>query len=321
MAMRQRAPCRLKAGRSILLGLSKNRRVPPRVPVPSDAPRPVQLGAKDPELRVLLFEPATAGGESIVMSNFACHPVTVQVQPLVLADFPGLAMALVEKAVPGCGGSLFVQGACGNLNPVRGHTGRFEDVQRYALMLAGEIIKSVGLLSAPDHPAASAAIGVTSRTITLPGRELPAREPLLGTHAGLSARLAEAASDDERRELRAQRGRVEEALRQIELGQPSIPAEVQAMRIGDVALVGLPGEPFVELGVEIKRRSAAPHTIVAGYANGYLGYFATPAAWELGGYEVGNGPWAQVGPQAAGQLVETAVEMIQALWTAGHEPD
>ena len=58
------------------------------------------------------------------------------------------------------------------------------------------------------------------------------------------------------------------------------------MRIGDVALVALPGEPFVELGLEIKRRSPAPHTFVVGYANDWVGYLPTQVAWEQGGYEV-----------------------------------
>jgi len=79
------------------------------------------------------------------------------------------------------------------------------------------------------------------------------------------------------------------------------------VRLGNLALVGLPGEPFVELGLEIKARSTAPHTLVAGYANGYLGYFATPRAWEQGGYEVGLGPWSRVSAEASGRLVEAAL--------------
>ena len=46
----------------------------------------------------------------------------------------------------------------------------------------------------------------------------------------------------------------------------------------------------------------------------YLGYFATPAAWEQGGYEVGYGPWARVGPGGGSLLVERALEMIRKLW-------
>ena len=90
--------------------------------------------------------------------------------------------------------------------------------------------------------------------------------------------------------------------------------EVQVIRLGDTALVGWPGEPFVELGLEIKRRAVAPASSVVGYANGYLGYFATPSAWDQGGYEVGNGPWARVGPAAGSVVIEKALGLIEELW-------
>jgi neutral ceramidase len=316
LAVRGKQPCRLKAGESTLAGLSSNRRVPPRVPVQSPEDTAVETALTDPQLTVLLFESLSDPGQNVIVANFACHPVTVQAQPLVSADFPGVAMRLIEQTVPGCQGSVFVQGACGDLNPARGHTGSFEDVQRYALMLAGETIMTVGSLGSPAVAAAEAVVAAATCRLELPGRELPARRPLQDALAALSARLAAALPDAARRELRQQLGRTQEALRQIELGRDAFPAEVQVLRIGDVAVVGLPGEPFVALGLEIKRRSAAAHTIVAGYANDYLGYLAPLAEWKRGGYEVGQGPWARVGPRAAELLVETAVEAIRSLWPA-----
>ena len=61
---------------------------------------------------------------------------------------------------------------------------------------------------------------------------------------------------------------------------------VQALRLGDVALVGVAGEAFVEIGLAVKARSPIPHTIFLGYTNGCLGYIPTAAAYEPGGYEV-----------------------------------
>ena len=61
---------------------------------------------------------------------------------------------------------------------------------------------------------------------------------------------------------------------------------VQALRIGDVALIGVAGEAFVEIGLAVKARSPFPHTIFLGYTNGCLGYIPTANAYPAGGYEV-----------------------------------
>jgi hypothetical protein len=51
-----------------------------------------------------------------------------------------------------------------------------------------------------------------------------------------------------------------------------------------IALVGMPGEPFVEFGLAFRDRSPAAFSFFAGYANGYFGYFPTIRAAVEGGY-------------------------------------
>jgi hypothetical protein len=60
---------------------------------------------------------------------------------------------------------------------------------------------------------------------------------------------------------------------------------LQAVRVGDLALCAIPFEAFVEIGLELKRRSPLPRTMVVGLANGYNGYLPTPEQHRLGGYE------------------------------------
>ena len=127
--------------------------------------------------------------------------------------------------------------------------------------------------------------------------------------------MAAATNEAERAAARRKQRTAEETLVLIHRGPRVMPAEVQVMRIGDVALVALPGEPFVELGLEIKRRSPAPHTFVVGYANDWVGYLPTQVAWEQGGYEVSPGPWTPLGPDAAPKVVEGAITMLQRLWS------
>jgi hypothetical protein len=51
-----------------------------------------------------------------------------------------------------------------------------------------------------------------------------------------------------------------------------------------IALVGLPGEPFVGLQLSLKQRSPLAATFLCGYTNGYIGYFPTMQAAVVGGY-------------------------------------
>ena len=79
------------------------------------------------------------------------------------------------------------------------------------------------------------------------------------------------------------------------------------MRMGEVGLVGLPGEIPTEIGLQIKQRSPPPYTMVASQANGYIGYIATDHATRKGGYEPG---WSPVGHGSEQLLLETGLERL-----------
>ena len=63
------------------------------------------------------------------------------------------------------------------------------------------------------------------------------------------------------------------------------PAPIHGLRLGDVALVGLGGEAFVEYALHARARSAASSTMALGYTDGVVGYLPTAIAYEEGGYE------------------------------------
>ena len=63
-------------------------------------------------------------------------------------------------------------------------------------------------------------------------------------------------------------------------------APVQVIRLGEAAIVALPGEVFVETGMNIKSKSDANPTFLVSLANGYIGYICTDKALtQEGGYE------------------------------------
>ncbi len=65
--------------------------------------------------------------------------------------------------------------------------------------------------------------------------------------------------------------------------KPTIEIEVLGLRIGDFVLVTFPGEPSVQVGLNIKRRSPHELSFVAGYTNGYLYYAPTAAQLDNAG--------------------------------------
>ncbi len=87
--------------------------------------------------------------------------------------------------------------------------------------------------------------------------------------------------------------------------------EVQALRLGDAAIVALPGEPFVEGQLALKIASPLYPTYVAHCATQYVGYIPTATALARGGHEVNTRYWAKLQPEALDQIVAGATELLQ----------
>jgi hypothetical protein len=91
----------------------------------------------------------------------------------------------------------------------------------------------------------------------------------------------------------------------------SIPLEVQAFRLSrDVAIVTLPAEVFVELGLAIKRASPFKTTLVIELANDDPAYIPTQKAFAEGSYETVN---SRVVPGSGEKMVEAAVKLLKEL--------
>jgi hypothetical protein len=88
---------------------------------------------------------------------------------------------------------------------------------------------------------------------------------------------------------------------------------LQVMRIGDVAIVGVPAEFFTKLGLDIKNRSPFRQTYIAELANDWIGYVPDADAFKLGGYQVWTGFHSYVEPGTGERIVDEAVAMLREL--------
>jgi len=94
---------------------------------------------------------------------------------------------------------------------------------------------------------------------------------------------------------------------------PILNCEVQVLRIGAMALVAFPGEPFCEGQLRIKLESPFYPTYGIGSCNAGVGYIPTPRAHQGGGYETEFGNWSKLVPEALDTLADTAIEMLKGL--------
>jgi len=92
-------------------------------------------------------------------------------------------------------------------------------------------------------------------------------------------------------------------------------ARIGAARIGEAALVFLPGEPFVEIALGIYAASPFALTAVVGYAEDYIGYIPTDRAFRNGGYETGPGLWSRVALGSETIMRQEAIELLKSLGT------
>ncbi|WP_240911422.1 hypothetical protein [Paludisphaera soli] len=88
---------------------------------------------------------------------------------------------------------------------------------------------------------------------------------------------------------------------------------VQAIRIGDTAVVGVPAEFFTVLGQDIKRRSPFRDTFVFELANDYIGYVPDRKGFELGGYQTWTGLHSYTSPGVGEQIVDEALGLLKTL--------
>ena len=318
-AWQRREPASIKVRSGEIHGISENRRL-----VRSDgkvyrnwdrtaSAEVVRRGPIDPEVGVLLAQRPN-GTSLAVLCNFTAHPICAMSQPLVSADFPGFATAAVEAALGPGVTALFTQGACGDVNPpvVRRNV---RDAREIGLQLAGEVLRVAGSLLPEEVSPVERRVQIASKHVNWAYRtDLPPQDEAARAYAAATAEIEQlrrdgAAEADIRRKANEHRlVRERYMLTRNEARQEE--GEIQLLAIGDSAWVGVPGELFCQIGLDIKEQSPFAYTYVVGYANCYQGYFPTPIAYEEGGYEVNMGRWSRFTAAAGESVQETALDLL-----------
>ena len=269
----------------------------------------------DTQVGVLRVEELEGRKIIAILFNFTGHPVIVGSDNLLLSgEYPGAACRAVENLMGGVG--IFTQGACGDVTVHRSGD-PFLEVERVGRLVAGEVIKTAEFIRGAETVSLAAA----SRTLELAPRTLPtvaeAQEAADLGEAALEKAEKSGANAEVQRQLRKRNQLLSATLRQAKaaqkgrLRQPEkYEAEVQVLKVGDLVIVAVPCELFVEYALEMRARIKqilGKETIVVGFANGYIGYVVTPRAMETGGYEASV---TRVGSAAGRHMTETAMTLL-----------
>lgn len=95
----------------------------------------------------------------------------------------------------------------------------------------------------------------------------------------------------------------------IELLEDEVPAEIQVFNLGGVAVIGVPGEVFVEYGLYIKAAAGFGTVIINELSNGCLpGYLYTAESLITGGYETDT---SMLAPTFGRKLVDTVLDTAE----------
>ncbi len=273
------------------------------------------VGSCDGEVKVLSF--VTDNGETFVLVNYANHSDTVG-GTKYSADWPGFMRRTVESTIPNAK-CLFINGMEGDINhinvfPDEEYLSRvtmdFDDVPRgYAFTehmgrtIAGKVIAS--LENAEKVPVET--LKYLRRVVNVP-TNVPTADEAKEAHR-IDA-LHRAGRDSELPyEGMMLTTIVAEADRMVKLeyGPSHIEMTMTALLLGDIALVGVPGEPFNEIGVQLKKSGGIRTVFPCSLTNGDIGYFPMRDSYERGGYEARSSLFkAGVGEL----IIENGLEMI-----------
>lgn len=259
-----------------------------------DAVRPT--GPFDPQLPVLAFK-RPAGALEAVLFNHSTHTIGTVGGAVRSPSFYGLAAQDLEKARGGT--FLFFEGASGSTHNLGLPTAEAKVRIQQAVTDALDAAK----------PRAVERIKGLRKEVTLKVRQFDEAKDDAAVVAYCNKRTGPqfAPSTIEvfrkmRKVLAAEQGKERKSW-------------VQVILIGDIALVGVPGEFFTSLGEEIKRRSPYRDTYVFELANDYVGYIPDERAFDKGGYQVWTGLHSYLARGSGELIVDEAVGLLEKLHT------
>jgi hypothetical protein len=294
-------------------------------------------GFVDRELIVMRIDDAE-GKPYAILVDFQCHGTVLTFENKVISpDWIGMVRKTIEQTFPGAL-AIYLQGAAGNQGPIEGGTGDLKvahrlgsilGLQAAALAMQIETTRREPAMEGYVESTAYAArqpwrvlgprdstIKFVTKTLELPRRTYtPAEIDRMSTQVALAKKQLEEATQRgdawQKHQAEARLRRDGDLLTQWTRPPDPSPVKVdmQILRIGDLAIVAMPGEPFAEIGAAVKKASPFPFTMFCGYSTGVGGgYMPVESEFAHAGYEVEMTPY---GTKAADKLIRETIDLYK----------
>jgi len=251
------------------------------------------IGTLDQRVNVLRFD--REDGDNIVLMNYGLHADTINGDK-ISPDWPGWTRRTIEKVLDGTRCIVFngAEGDVGSthVNPCGGDMNdteiSFDNEMKSPGMarfvgraLAGTILQVYDKAEYIDVEK----VDILHKVITVASnRPKPEELPLAHKYKDLHDAGRDCDIPYTAMELTTV---VAEATRMVRLenGPDEFHLELTGVRIGDVAFVGIPGEPFTDIGVQIKETEGWSMILPCCLTNGSQGYYPMKESFDEGGYE------------------------------------
>ncbi len=277
-------------------------------------------GPIDPQIGLVTIREET-GEPRAILSNFALHLDTVGGMKWS-ADYPFFIEQTLRKAAGPNVISIFGNGCCGDINHINPRRGERNKSDFIGNAIGESIEQQLGKLT----PLRRADLVVKSRVVRLPLQDATKDE--IAHSIGILDAARRKEKVDFLEHVTAHNKMMLDPMRHAEpfastaeyitwglshtlagVGE-TLPVDVTVIALGqDVAIVALPGEPFVELGLAIKQGSPFNTTLVIELSNCMETiYLPTRAAYAGGSYEVTN---STTQPGSGEMLVEAALALLR----------
>lgn len=256
----------------------------------------------DSKLSQIVFVKTGSNEIHGVVQSFACHPIIAGAHnTLLFGDYPTVLSFEVEKHLGGIAPCLFLQGPCGDVNPMafpyedninlvtRAPSGSDEalkirtiaEAERFGIILSNYAVE---ILSAKRKDIEGRVSG-TSKSVKLKRRSLEDLDSYLFQRDHDPSRVKKWLSSEQ------------------------VDSEIGAVAFGDLVIVFLPGEPLTAVADQIRLQieNSGREALIVGYCNDYPGYVVHPDEYDEVRYENAATVLAKEGVT---QLMDEAVTLL-----------
>jgi len=300
-------PVRLDAGSAHQLGLSFNRRFHMKDGTVRFNPGYMNpnvvkaAGPIDPELPIVFIRDAKSSKPLAAIVNFALHLDTVGGTKYA-ADYPYYLQQSLRKVYGNDFVSFFGIGTCGDINHIDVTKKQRLKTDYIGNTLAETVKAKTAELTSVTKPA----LAVRSKIVNVPLQRFSAEET---AWAKENIKKVETADSPFLEKVKAYKIIAVEARKSDTIG-----LEVQVFRLSnDIAVVGLPGEVFVDIGLAIKKESPFKTTLIIELCQDCPGYIPTRKAFAEGSYETVN---SRIAPGGGEAMTKEAIRLLKELGAA-----